>query len=276
MLDKVIVSQKMFLSLLLSVPLLTFAFLSQTAVAEDLAKKSGWEGGVSVVTVGFSQKSQFTAEDDNTFTNDLYNAGKSTHQFTTLPLFHLNYTLSDLQTQIFFGNNQDNVPKAQFALQAGVLHVIGAHDQVSVALIPTLPFVEETWQDPFLTGQQRHKTKEEVGGGRIKYEHTGDNAFNVQYVFAKNELDVEESGKALLQLNTQQRAMLNRNAELHRFSVSLNCPVDQGIIIVPSFHVTTSDAKGDANDFAEGVFKLQSIYATKKHLFSATLGVGKR
>lgn len=89
-------------------------------------------------------------------------------------------------------------------------------------------------------------------------------------------MDVEESGSSLTQLSSPLRAMLNRNAEFHRLNVNMNFPISQGVIIIPSLQITTSDAQGDANDFAEGTFILQSLYITETHFFSAALRIGRK
>lgn len=270
------ISKRTFFSSLIYISSLTFSFSCSSVLAEPLAEKSGWSGGLSFVTVGFSQQSQFAVEDDNRRTADLNNAGKTSNRFSALPMIRLDYTLNDLQTQIFLGNNQDNLPKGLFALEFGLVHSLGQNDQLTFALFPKLPALEETWKDPFLTEQERQKTNEKVGGGRIKFEHQGDNSFDVQYAFLSNQVDIEDSGRSLTQLGSQQRGMLNRNADFHRLSVNINCHINQHVILIPSLHVTTSDAQGDANDFAEGVFKLQALYIREKHFLSATLGIGRK
>lgn len=270
------IAQKNLFSSLAYISLWTFSGSCCCVFAEPLTNKAGWDGELSFVAVGFNQQSQFVAEDDNRRNADLNNAGKTINRFGMLPIIRSEYTLNDLQTKIFVGNNQDNLPKGQFALELGFAHSFRQNNQFSFALFPKLPAFEKIWQDPFLTGQERQNTNEKVGGGRIKFEHQGSNPFDVQYVFLRNEVDVEKSGHSLMQLTSQQRAMLNRNADFHRFNVSINCPINQSVILIPSFQVTTSDAEGDANDFAEGVFKLQSLYIKDKHLLSATFGIGRK
>jgi hypothetical protein len=269
-------SKGTFFSSLIYVSSLTFCFSCSSVLAEPLAEKAGWGGGLSLLAGGHTQQSQFSVEDDNRRTADLNNSGKKSNRFIALPLVRLDYTVSDLQTQFFFGNSQDNVTKGQIALELGLVHSLGQNDRVTFALFPKLPFSGETWKDPFLTGQERQTTNEKAGGGRIKFEHAGDHSFDVQYAFAINRVDLEESGSSLAQLSSQLRAMLNRNAEFHRLNVNMNCPVNQGLILIPGLQVTTSDAQGEANDFAEGVFNLQSLYITEKHFFSATLGIGRK
>lgn len=271
-----VIVQKTFFSSLAYISLLTFSGSCGCVFAEPLTNKAGWDGELSFVAVGFNQQSQFSAEDDNRRTADLNNAGKTINRFGMLPMIRSEYTLNDLQTNIFFGNNQDNLPKGQFALEFGLAHSLGQNDQFSFAVFPKLSAFEKIWQDPFLTGQERQKTDEKVGGGRIKFAHQGDNAFDVQYAFLRNEVDVEKSGNSLTQLSSQQRGMLNRNADFHRFNLNINCPINQHVMLIPSLQVTTSDAQGDANDFAEGVFRLQSLYMKDKHSFSATLGIGRK
>lgn len=263
-------------SSLIYVSSLALSFSCCPILAEPLAEKAGWRGGLSLVPIGLSQRSQFVAEDDNGRTANLNNSGTTSNLFSALPLIRLDYTLSDLHTQFFWGVSNDHVTKGQIAAEFGVAHSLSQANKVTFAVFPELPFSGETWKDPFLTGQKRQRTNEKAAGGRIKFEHAGENSFDVQYAFSNNSVDVEESGNALPQLDSLDRAMLNRDAESHRFSVNMNCPISENIILIPGVQVTTSDAQGNANDFAEGKFTLHSIYTIKKHFFSATLGIGRQ
>lgn len=276
MFKKVLIFKNMFYSLLRHLSLLALSVSCSYVLAEPLAQNMGWDGDLSFIAIGYSQQSQFAVEDNNRLTADLNNTGKTSNRFGALPMIRLDYTLKDLQTKIFLGNSQDNLPKGQFALEFGLTQSLGYTNQLTIAVLPTLSALEETWQDPFLTGRKRQKTNEEIGGGRVKFEHQGDNAFDVQYAFLRSELDIEHSGNALTQLTRQQRDMLNRNANFHHFNLNLHCPINPSFILRPSFQINSSDAQGDANDFAEGVFKLQSLYIKEKHVFSATFGIGRK
>lgn len=144
---------------------MTLSFSCYSVLAEPLAEKAGWGGGLYLVPVGFTQKSQFAAEHDNRLTADLNNSGKTSNLFSVLPLVRLDYTPSDSQTHFFFGNSQENVTKGQIAMEFGLVHSLGQDDKITFAIFPELPFSGETWKDPFLTGQDRQKTNERAGGG---------------------------------------------------------------------------------------------------------------
>ena len=255
---------------------LLFCILAHSGFAADLAEMSGWRASLAIVPGVFSLQSQFSTEDENSMIPDLYNSGVRTNRVAALPLARLDLTLSDLKTQFFLGNSEDNVTKGQVAMEVGGIHALNDLDRLTFAVFPKLPFSGETWKDPFLTGQKRQITMEKAAGGRIKYEHQGENAFAVQYAYAVNRIDQEESGNSIGRLNNSQRAMLNRNAEFHRLDFNLDCPVNPNLTLAPGFQVTISNAQGDANDFAAGAFKLQALTYLEKQLFSATVSIGRQ
>lgn len=274
--QKVIISRKAVLSPFVCVLSMTLSLSCYSVFAEPFVENVGWDGGLYLVPVGLTQKSQFAAENENRLTDDLNNSGKTSNLFTAFPLISLNYTPNGSQTSFFFGNGQENVTKGQIAMEFGLVHSLGQDDKITFAMFPELPFSGETWKDPFLIGQDRQKTNERAAGGRIKFEHTGDHSFDMQYAFMKNSMDEEESGNSLAQLDNQMRAMLNRNGEFHRFNINMSFTVGQSIIIIPGLQITASEAQGDANDFAEGTLILQSIYLTERHFFSTALRIGRK
>ncbi|WP_430458121.1 DUF2860 family protein [Rheinheimera sp.] len=273
---KVMISKKAVFSPAVYVLAATFSLPCYSVFAAASADKAGWGGEVFLVPVSLTQKSQFAAEHENRRTADLNNSGKTINLFSAFPLTRLEYTPGSSQTSFFFGNGQDNVTKRQIALEFGLVHSLSQHSKITFAMFPELPFSGETWKDPFLTGQDRQETNERAAGGRLKFEHAGDYPFDVQYAFAKNSIDIEESGRSLMQLNQPQRSMLNRNAEFHRFNVNMNFTVGDGVFFVPGLQITTSEAQGDANDFAEGTLILQSLYIKERHFLSASMRVGKK
>lgn len=137
------IAHKTFFSSLAYISLWIFSGSCGCVFAEPLTNKAGWDGELSFVAVGFNQQSQFSAEDDNRLTTDLNNAGKTINRFGMLPMIRSEYTLNDVQTKIFFGNNQDNLPKGQFALEFGLAHSLGQNDQFSFAVFPKLSAFEK-------------------------------------------------------------------------------------------------------------------------------------
>lgn len=244
-------------------------------LAEAVDMDKSWSGSIYLVPISVTQKSQFSGEHENRLTNDLNNSGKTSSLFAALPMLRVDYAPSDSQTSYFFGNGQENVTKGQLALEFGLAHSLSKSSIVTFAVFPELPFSGETWEDPFLTREDRKKTNERAAGGRVKFEHAGNYSFDMQYAFSKNSLDVERSGLSLPSTDGQLMSMLDRNAELHRFNFNMNFSVLERIIISTGIQITTAQARGDANDFAEGAFVLRTFYIVGSHAFNTALRIGR-
>lgn len=258
-------------------PMFAIALCSpfERVFATQVSKEKSWAGEFYLIPTIVSQKSQFTAENENRQTSDLNNSGKTTDIYGVLPMVRIDYKPEGSPINFIFGTSRENVTKGQIAIEFGISYSLNNETKLTVAAFPELPFSGETWADPYLTGQDRKKTDERASGGRIKFEHAGDSNFDVQYAFSKNKIENEESGNSLNMLNASMREMLNRDADFHRFNVNMQFPIGENFMFSPGIQVTTSEAKGDANDFSEGTLIMQSTYFSRSHVLSATFRIGR-
>lgn len=245
------------------------------ASARPLATKAGW-GADLALTTGYSQtQSQFNVDDDNSITQDLNNSGKETSKALLFPLARLDYTLDDLKTQFFVGNSRENVGKGEFQIEFGATHQFNDNSKLTLAYFPELPFIGETWKDPYLTGQVREKTEETAQGGRIELKNVAGSLFDVQYAFADSQIDSELSGTNLAYLSDLDRSQLHRDAFYQRLSVDVMVPFSANFILKPGILYTRANAKGDANSFDEYAIRVQMIYRENKHLITGSATYGR-
>ncbi|MFD2228620.1 DUF2860 family protein [Alkalimarinus sediminis] len=242
--------------------------------SRPLAEKPGW-GADLALTAGYNQKqSQFNVDDDNSITQDLNNSGKKTSGLMTFPLARLDYTLESLKTQFFVGNSRENVGKGEFQIEFGGSHQFNDNSTLTLAYFPELPFIGETWKDPYLTGKVREKTEETAQGGRIELKNVAGSLLDVQYAFADSEIDSELSGTNLAYLSDLDRSKLHRDAFYQRISVDHLFPLSANFMLKPGVFYTRANAKGDANSSDEYAIRLQMIFRENRHLLtgSATFG----
>ncbi len=245
-----------------------------SANSRPLATKSGW-GADLAITTGYSQnQSQFNVDDDNRVTQDLTNSGKETSEALVFPLARVDYTLEDLKTQFFVGNSRENVGKGEFQIEFGATHQFQDNSKLTLAYFPELPFIGETWKDPYLTGQAREKTDETAQGGRIELRNIGGSLLDIQYAFADSTIDNELSGSNLAYLSDLDRSQLHRDAIYQRLSADHLVPLSGKFFLKPGLLYTRANAKGDANSSDEYAFRLQMIYRESRHFLtgSATYG----
>lgn len=259
-------------SALMSAALLCFA---TNTSARPLAAKPGW-GADLALTVGYSQKqSQFNVDDDNRVTQDLTNSGKETSEALMFPLARLDYTLDDLKTQFFLGNSRENVGKGAFQIEFGATHQFKDNSKLTLAYFPELPFVGDTWKDPYLTGQAREKTEETAQGGRVELRNVGGSLLDVQYAFADSNIETELSGTNLSYLSDLDRSKLHRDAQFHRLSIDHLLPLNASFMLKPGIMYTRADAKGEANSSDEYALRLQMIFRQSRHFLTGSATYGR-
>lgn len=246
--------------------------LSQAApvVGRPLAQKPGFGADLAITTAVIQQTSQFNADDDNEITPDLNNSGQKVSDATFFPLARLDFTLQDLQTQFFLGNSRDNVGKGQFQIELGVTHQYADKTEITLAYFPKLPFLGETWKDPYLTNQAREKTDENAQGGRLALNNISGTPVSAEYAFAFNRIEDEYGGASLPGLSQAEMDSLHRDAHYQRLSMDYTLPISAEIILKPGVFYTKSDAKGETNSFDEYALRLQAIYRSGRHLVTGT------
>ncbi|UZE97923.1 DUF2860 domain-containing protein [Alkalimarinus alittae] len=249
--------------------------VSSNAAARPLADKAGWGADLGI-TVGFTQQqSQFNVDDDNAVTTNLSNSGKETRGGQLLPLARLDFTLDSLKTQYYVGNSRENVGKGAFQIEVGGSHQFEDNSILTLAYFPKLPFIGETWKDPYLTNQTREKTDETAQGGRIKLKNIAGSYLDVQYAFADSDIDTELSGSSLAQLTDSDRSKLHRDAFYQRVTIDQMLSISDNVIIQPGIMYTHANAKGEANGHDEYALRLQVIYWKTRHLVTGTALYGR-
>ncbi|WP_158589154.1 DUF2860 domain-containing protein [Alginatibacterium sediminis] len=254
-------------------PLVVIGLSSSLVNARPLAQEPGWDVTLGLNVGVVQSSSQFSTDDDNATISDLEQDPKSSSSAIVYPLGRISYTFESMQDQLFFGNSAENVGRGQFQYELGYTRKLGENSRVTAALFPSLPFANETWQDPYLTNSARSKTEENYLGGRVAWDFIAESPVSLKYAYAKRDIEQERSGAGL---SSAQQSSLNRNADIHRFAASVFVPLSKQWFVEPRLSYTQTKADGTAMSSDDWELSANAVYRHQAHIVSANLGYGQR
>jgi len=225
------------------------------AVAQEpMPAESGFSGYIEMLGAYISTNSQLNTDSDNKKTDSLDISGERVNKFRPLPLGLIRYTFAEIRTQLFMGVLPENVAQGQFQIEAGVRHVLLNGTGLRASVIPVTPFEQETWEDPFVVGQNRKRTDINSYGVKLAAEHIMGSGLTLKYGWARQTLDDEKSGAFLLSqpnsfLTPADLDDLDRDAHFHRFTTQYSFHIAPRMRLSPILRYTRRDARGDANSF---------------------------
>ncbi|MCG3844939.1 DUF2860 domain-containing protein [Photobacterium damselae] len=224
---------------------LTVSTLAFTAAVQ--AKGNSWEpgfsGDISVVTAYTSTNSQF--DKDNSVTHDLSGSGSHQNHVFIAPLGTVSYTFSQADKQIFFGTSRSDVALGRFHIEAGYKQRFADRTQLTLSYIPGI-LEQDTWSDPFVTGQDRNETNTNVKAFRIQLDNIMGSSFSIQTAYGKYSVDNEQSGWSQIQLTPSQRAALRRDSDLLYIEGAYTKPLTQNTVLRTAINYRDIDADGKA------------------------------
>lgn len=224
---------------------LTVSSLAFTTAVQ--AKGNSWEpgfsGDISVVTAYTSTNSQF--DKDNLVTHDLSSSGSHQNHVFIAPLGTVSYTFSQADKQIFFGTSRSDVALGRFHIEAGYKQRFADRTQLTLSYIPGI-LEQDTWSDPFVTGQDRNETNTNVKAFRIQLDNIMGSPFSIQTAYGKYSVDNEQSGCYQIQLTPSQRAALRRDSALLYIEGAYTKPLTQNTVLRTAINYRDIDADGKA------------------------------
>jgi len=258
---------------LLSLPLLLTCGLlgfGSVAVAKPLAKNAGFSGTLGINAGVSETQGQFNIHDDNEQIQDLNNAGEGVSTSVLFPFFRVAYTTEDLQTQYFLGQSPENILNSAIQYEIGVKHQFDERQSMTFAYIPHVPFLKETWSDPFLINAPREKSDIDSSAVRLAYKFS---PVQIEYSYASYSIENEQSGS---QMSVEEQALLNRDSDYQRLSVESLFPLWQGIYAKANVFYGAQNAKGASQSFDEFHYSLSIMTKYERHFFSVQAAFSKR
>ena len=245
--------------------------------AKPLATEAGWEFSLSLNAGYVSGQSNLSVSDDNEKIDSLNDEAESVSRFIGFPFARVQYTTENLNTQVFLGNSRDQISTSQFQYELGITHQFNNKSKLTVAYFPELPFFNETWEDPYLVGQDRVKTDNNTQGGRIELSRIAGGPITLKYAFAMNDIENDTSGDSWLEdggLSVQQLKSLQRSSQYHRVAIETMFPVFSKVFLKPTLQYTTRNADGDAMSYDDYNFLLGFLIFNGRHTSITTVNIG--
>ena len=236
---------------------------------KPLPKDSGFSGYIELLGAYISSNSQFNTDNKNERTDSLEKSGKRVDNVKPLPLGLIAYTFAELRTQLFLGVLPETVVQGQFQVEAGVRHDLLDGTSLRASAIPITPFEKETWEDPFVVGQNRKETDITSYGFKLSAENIRASGIGLEYRWKQQKIDKEKSGTFLISqpaspLTPEDLDDLERDSNSHRFSAEYSFELMPRMSLKPILRYTREDAKGSANSFHAFTTHLSFSYSADK------------
>jgi len=235
------------------------------AAQEPMPTESGFSGYIEILGAYISTNSQLNTDSGNKKTNSLDSSGDRIGKFRPLPIGLIRYTLAEKRTQLYIGVLPENVVQGQFQIEVGARHVLKNGTGLRASVIPVTPLEQETWEDPFVVGQNRDRTDIDSYGVKLAAEHILGSGLTLKYGWARQTINNEKSGAFLLSqpnsfLTAGDLNDLDRDTHFQRLTTQYAFSVGRRMRLMPILRYTRGDAEGDANSFHALRPELSFIY----------------
>jgi hypothetical protein len=193
---------------------------------------------------------------------------KSEYAVTPILNFNLRYTFASTRTQIFLGNQLQDLLRLDVATLLGVRQELADQSIIGVSYVFS-PLVTEVYKDPYDTSGSRSGTDRNINGVRLSYDNILSTDLSFQYTYRNIDIDDEESGSAL-GLTGSQRDRLDRNGDQHDVEFLYRYALEEGgnkHTLIPSFKYSRFDLDGDAMSNNFFMFRLNYRYDVAKFAF---------
>jgi len=235
---------------------LLFAFAS-SAYGQNLGaipQESGFSGFVNAggalwrVEDNMVKKiSYFKISDDNI--NSIYDKPKSEYSVTPILNFNLRYTFSSTRTQIFLGNQLEDLLRLDTTSQIGVRQELADQSVIGVSYVYSA-LVTEVYKDPYDASGSRSGTERNINGVRLSYENILSTDLTFQYTYRNIDIDKERSGSdPALGLTPSQQDRLIRDGDQHDLLFLYRYGLEDGGVkhtLIPSLKYSRFELDGDA------------------------------
>jgi len=244
--------------------LLFLASGSAWAQLRPIPEESGFDGFVNLGALYGSVSSNMVVGAEpvdigNSVTTSLTESPDSTNDVIPLYNFDVRYTFASTRTQVFFGNNLEDLLRFDVTMQAGVRQGFSERSSVSASLVFT-SFPAQVWEDPYVVNTPRVETDRSSIGARLNWDKILNSDFTIQYTFRDIEIDRELSGLTQLGLAPAQASLLDREGDSHRVDVGYAWTIAPRHILVPTYRYTKLDLNGDAMANDRHALQLSYVY----------------
>jgi len=258
---------------LLVVLLIAFASSAYGQPLGAIPQESGFSGFVNAggglwrVEDNMVKKISFFEIGDSNISS-IYDKPKSEYSVNPVLNFNLRYTFASTRTQIFLGNQLEDLLRLDMATLFGVRQELADQSIIGISYVFSA-LVTEVYKDPYDTSGSRNGTDRNINGVRLSYDKILGSAFDFRYTYRNIDIDDEESGSAL-GLSSSQANRLDRNGDQHDLELLYRYVLQDGGIkhtLIPSFKYSRFELDGDAMSNNFFMFGLNYRYDVEKFAF---------
>ena len=241
----------------------TLLLAGQALAVDPIPKEAGFSGffrpGVGYMDIESNMVAKFLGTDLSDERIDSLEKspdGESSGIFS--PAFQINYTLSNLSTQFFFGPELGDLLRFEMSQQLGVKQKIGDLGILQAGFLFS-GISTEVWSDPYVANQNRKETDRDSSGAKLAWGDIFGSGLEIDYKYRSIDIDKERSGE-FLGLSNADRKLLDRDGDIHEFQVLYNIELGGKSSLAPSFAYQIDDRDGDARNNDEYRFQLTYAY----------------
>ncbi|UCG20175.1 MAG: DUF2860 family protein [Deltaproteobacteria bacterium] len=197
---------------------------------------------------------------------------KSEYAVTPILNFNLRYTFASTRTQIFLGNQLEDLLRLDTATLIGVKQELPDQSVIGVSYIYSA-LVTEVYKDPYDTTGSRSGTERNINGVRLSYENILSTDLSFQYTYRNIDIDSERSGRQLVSdgvITNSEADRLIRDGDQHDVEFLYRYVLEDGgakHTLIPSFKYSRFDLDGDAMSNNAILFNLNYRYDVERFAF---------
>ncbi|MHC4132686.1 MAG: DUF2860 family protein [Planctomycetota bacterium] len=257
-------------AILTSVLVMLFA-VTGLGVLQPVPEESGVSGFVNIGTAYMEAKTNMFAGNELISIGDdtvgsIFGNPDTDHEMIPMINGELRYTFGDSRTQIYFGNQMEDVLTFDAATLLGVRKELGDKGTGAISYVFN-GIVTEVWEDPYVENAKRTETNRESKGIRLEWDRLYGTNVGVEYQWRKIDIDDEFSGTlGGLGLTPAEIGQLDREGDSQRGEVYYTWRLGGGHSLVPAFRFGKNDLDGDA--MASDVYAIRLNYAYRSEKYS--------
>ena len=204
--------------------------------------------------------------------NSINDSPKSEYSVTPMLTFNLRYTFASTRTQVFLGNQLEDLLRFDLATLLGVRQELADQSIIGLSYIFN-PVVTQVWKDPYVENRNRSRTDRNVNGVRLTYDRILGSGAKFQYTFRNIDIDDEDSGSnPALGLTSSQADRLDRNGNQHDLEFLYSVIIEgQGTRhrFIPGVKYSRFDLDGEAMSFNYFALNFNYRYDVEKFAVAA-------
>ena len=189
----------------------------------------------------------------------------------------VNYTFGSSRTQLFFGNRLEDILRLDVSFGLGVRQELPDKSVLAASVLAT-PLTLKHWEDPYVEGEPRIKTKMNAPGARLRYGSAFGTGLELTLTWRAQTFETERSGAWLAaqgRINESERAQLIREGNLISAMAMYHIKLGRHNLL-PAIRFYRDDREGKAVSSTRFDGKLTYIYRSPGILVDINLVAGAR